>query len=233
MKNEVFERDYAEERRQRVKLKQNSTTAMDIIGHAASSGLFKKYGEAMNALPKYIVPEDKKAYEDLLSRLDNLARRMGGKIKGVVDYEKWESYIIVILPFFECASKSDITLLKDIAEKSNSMSIQATEDGNIRIYIMINYFAEIGDTDAILEDVIMEDDKLVALLEQQRSEDKEILLGNPVFGSWLKENAAKMDMAPEDLYDMIEDVVATDPEGMIKSALEQLQSEDEDAQEEE
>lgn len=231
MKNEVFERDYAEERRQR--LKQNSTTARDIIDHATSSGLFKKYSEAMNALPKYIVPEDKKAYEDLLPRLDNLARRMGGKIKGVVDYEKWESSIIVILPFFECTSESEAALLKDIAEKSNSMSIQATEDGNIRIYVMINYFSEIGDADAILVDAIMEDDKLVALLEQQRSEDKESLLGNPVIGAWLKENAAKMDMAPEELYDMIEEVAATVPEEMIKSALEELQSHGEDAQEEE
>ena len=94
----------------------------------------------MNALPKYIAPEDQ---ADLLPRLDALAQKRGGKIKGVVNFEKWYSHTYVDLPFFEFSSTEDFSLLADIAAKTHLVTFSVTENGKIHLSIMINYFNEI------------------------------------------------------------------------------------------
>ena len=65
MENEIFERDY----RITEKSKNTSSKKPNIINYAAESGFFKAYNDAMLKIPKYIVQEDKEAYEDLLFRL--------------------------------------------------------------------------------------------------------------------------------------------------------------------
>ena len=140
-KNEIYEHDYAEEHARRIA---NQPKIYDeIFERAIESGFFKVYNDAMRALPKYIVPEDQAAYEDLLPRLDAFVKEKGGKIKGIVDYEKWDSHIYVELPFFEFSSTEDFSLLADIATKAHLVTFSATGNGNIRLSIMINYFNEI------------------------------------------------------------------------------------------
>ena len=140
-KNEIYEHDYAEEHARRTASQPKIYD--EIFERAIESGFFKAYNDAMRALPKYIVPEDQAAYEDLLPRLDAVAQKRGGKIKGIVDYEKWDAHIYVELPFFEFSSTEDFSLLADIAAKAHLVTFSVMENGKIHLSIMINYFNEI------------------------------------------------------------------------------------------
>lgn len=163
MENIVYERDYAEEHRraaERVDLESS------IFDASIDTGFWKAYGEMMDAIPKVIVPEDKAAYEDLLPRLDELARRLGGKIRGEVRYDKWLSEINVILPYLEFGDDDEYELFKDLAAKTHLFTVTATEDGQVRVHVMINYFKEIEDATEAVEGMIAENKELSGLLIQ-------------------------------------------------------------------
>ena len=84
MENETFERNYSKNTTDKLtamELKEN-----EIFDYIAKSGVLKNYSDFVQSMPKCIIPEDKEAYEDLLSRLDVYAKRKHGKIKGIVDY---------------------------------------------------------------------------------------------------------------------------------------------------
>ena len=161
-KNEIYEHDYAEEHARRTASQPKIYD--EIFERAIESGFFKAYNDAMRALPKYIVPEDQAAYEDLLPRLDAVAQKRGGKIKGIVDYEKWDAHIYVDLPFFEFSSTEDFSLLADIAAKTHLVTFSVTENDKIHLSIMINYFNELGYNDGLIDDLILKDDALTELL---------------------------------------------------------------------
>lgn len=160
MENEIFERDY----RGTENNETLSPSKQKIWDYAIESGFFKAYDDAMRKKPKYIVQEDKEAYEYLLFRLDIYAKRKYGKIKGIVDYDKYEAHIIVDLPHFEACQPDDFALLSYMAAKTHNMTFTASEDGGIRLSIRINYFDEIENTENVLTDCIMNDKKLIEML---------------------------------------------------------------------
>lgn len=229
IQNEIYERDYAEERAQRIA--NEPRIYSEAFNQAVEGGFFKAYNDAMRAMPKYIVPKDKATYEDLLPRLDAVAKRWGGKIKGVIDYEHWDSHIDVELPFFECSSPEEYALLADIAAKTNLVTFSATEDGKIRLHIMINYFDEIGDKENLIEETIMQDDKLVELLERQHEEEKKFALSDPKISAFLDELGTNMGMSGEELYDMIDRMCQTDPEWVNKMLTGQDDADEEEDEE--
>lgn len=164
----IFEKDYR-------KAEDHSTDSAysAIFDRAIEGGFFKAYADAMDQVPKIIVAEDKANYEYLLDRLDKLAQRRHGRIYGKVDYHKWVSRIEVYLPFLAFEDDDELVLMKEIAEKADAVTVEAHEEG-VRLYISIDYFEELM-TDAhrsYLElQAIMQDDKLVALLAPQLSEE--------------------------------------------------------------
>ena len=96
MENEIYERDYqAQEDTAEIEM------ANAIFDRAMNGSFLRDYTAAMDAIPKVIVPKDKENYEYLLKRCDEVARRCGGHIKGMVDYHRWESRIELTLPFME------------------------------------------------------------------------------------------------------------------------------------
>ena len=226
MENIIYERDYAEEREKRVA----ATPAIygQIFDHMVNNRVLKAYSDALNAIPKTIVPEDKEAYDNLLPRLDMLARRMGGKIKGEISHEKWEAYIILNLPYFECTSDEDHQLLADIAEKTHIFSITAEDDGNIRIFIMINYFTETCDKEKILEEIISKDKELVDLLTQEQEEQKNFALTNPTISAFIEESASEAGMTPSEFYDRLVRISQSDPELFEQTITKYLQKAKED-----
>lgn len=217
LENIVYEKDYSDEKVRR----QSAEHALfeledDILDQAIEGGFFKAYSEAMNAMPKYIVPEDKAAYEDLLPRLDRFARRLGGHIKGVVDYEKWDAHIILHLPYFEITTEEEHELLSDIAKKTHLFDVTGTEDGGVRVYIMINYFDEIGDKENLIQETIAKDDKLVELLAKRRDEEKQLALSHPLIGTFFEDMAAEMGISAEEFYDKLDDACKKDPDLLDK-----------------
>ena len=137
-----------------------------IFNQAIDGGFFKAFADAMEKIPKIIVPQDKANYEYLLDRLDAVAKRKHGRIKGIIDYHKWVSHIEVILPFLGFESPEDLVLMKEIAEKSHTVTVTPHEKG-VRLYIMINYFEELmTDTHQgyLKFEAIMQDEKLASML---------------------------------------------------------------------
>lgn len=210
LENIVFERDYTDTRAEAAK--QLPKFYEDTFDHIVKSGFFQRYDAAKKAMPKYIVPKNKEAYDDLLTRLDFFTRKKGGKIRGIVDYTDWEATIDVVLPFFECCFSEDFKLLSDIADKTSNVTFTATEDGNIHLHLMFRYFEDIGDRENLIEETIMQDDKLVELLTQQREEEKKYALSHPVLGPFLEEKSSEIGMTAEALYDMLDDACHDHPE---------------------
>lgn len=163
----IFEKDYRE-----TESAEYDKWCDEVFDRAVNGGMLKAYSEAMDKIPKIIVPEDKKNYEYLLERCDAFVKHHRGYIKGIVDYHRWHAEINMFLPFAEFDDTEDLTFLKEIAEKSQTVCFSPDEEGGIRVHIFINYFDEWlpeGAKQLIEYDAIMKDERLASLLGMQDS----------------------------------------------------------------
>lgn len=174
MENIIYERAYKGEYAQTAL----SSNSVDIFKQAVSGGMLKKYQDAMEKIPKVIVPEYKENYEYLLQACDELVKRCGGTIRGVVNYKRWEATIDLTLPMAEFDSPEDLQLLQDMAAKSHSVTFEPTEDGGIHIFLYNLYFEELISDEYrgyIEYDAIMGDEKLAEMLGLSTEPSPEIL----------------------------------------------------------
>lgn len=158
----IFEKDYRE-----TESAEYDKWCDEVFDRAVNCGMLKAYSEAMDKIPKIIVPEDKKNYEYLLERCDAFVKQHRGYIKGIVDYHRWHAEINMFLPFAEFDDSEDLAFLKEIAEKSQTVCFSPDEEGGIRVHIFINYFEELMSAEHksyIEYDAIMQDKKLSELL---------------------------------------------------------------------
>ena len=119
MDNIIYEKDYRQEADN-----EEDVRRAQILDRAISGGFFEAYSKEMDKIPKYIVPEDKANYEYLLEHCEKFVERFRGHIKGVVDYQKWQSEIVMTLPFAEFGDPEDRAFLAEIAEKSHSVTFE-------------------------------------------------------------------------------------------------------------
>lgn len=162
MENEIYERDY-----QAQEDTAESKRANAIFDRAMNGSFFRDYAAALDAIPKVIVPKDKENYQYLLKRCDEIAKHWHGHIKGVVDYQHWESRIELALPCVEFGDPEELALLREIAEKAHLVTFTANESGRINMSIVINYFEELitEEQRSYLEyEAIMNDDQLATML---------------------------------------------------------------------
>lgn len=160
MENIVFERNYEE-------LLENDAPYTPVLDQAIEGGFFEEYAKMMDAIPKVIVPQDKANYEYLLTRCDEFAKKHYGRIRAVVDYQRWHSQIELFLPMLEFDDEEDMSLLKDIGDRAHYVNISAQPDGGFCLHIMINYFDEVmteEDENLIRYDALMKDEKLTSML---------------------------------------------------------------------
>ena len=120
MENQIYERDYrqAKERKRQVL----QSTDFDVIGELKAAGFFQKLNERLNQIPKVIVPEDKVNYDYLLEQCDAFAKRHGGRLRGIVDFEQYESHINLYVPFFEIDFPEDRRFIFDVLTRSTYFS---------------------------------------------------------------------------------------------------------------
>lgn len=162
MDNIIYEKDY----RQKAYDEEDVRRAK-ILDQAIQGGFFEAYGKELDKIPKYIVPEDKANYEYLLQRCEEFVERFRGHIKGVINYQKWHSEIIMTLPFAEFGDPEDRAFLTEIAEKSHSVTFEPSENGGIRVRIFICYFNELMTEEHkgyLKYNAIMNDEALASLL---------------------------------------------------------------------
>ncbi len=162
MENSIYEKDYAEEHK-----KSCDSEDVDVLKQAISGGFLKRLEDSIKVIPKIVVPEYKENYEYLLGACDDLAKQLGGHIRGIVDYERWEAAIDVVLPYAEFANPEDLLLLKGMAEKAYSVTFRATDDGNTRIRLYVPYFETLITDDGkeyLKYKALMKDPELVKML---------------------------------------------------------------------
>ena len=158
----IYEKDYRQRPADEADLRSSQ-----ILEQAINGGFFEAYKKEMDAIPKVIVPEDKANYEYLLERCDEFAERHRGYIKGVVDYHKWQSEIVMTLSFAEFDDPEDLAFLGEIAKKSHTVTFEPSEEGGIRVRIFINYFDELMTDDHrayVQYNAIMDDERLATAL---------------------------------------------------------------------
>ena len=136
--NEIYQRDYT---RPASEAPAESAAFFDESDDDYS--LIQMYRLYSKVAPKHIVPEDKANYEYLLQRCDEMAAAHYGQLYGIVDYETYGAKIQLTLPrFFEFCDDDDLLFLKEIAEKSRTVTFKPVENDRILMSIFINYFDE-------------------------------------------------------------------------------------------
>lgn len=208
MKNEVYEADY--------RRKSNPDEIPDVFDIAVETGFFKTFNDIMRSIPKVIVPEDKKNYEELLQKLDALAKRRGGTIRGIVSYEKFDSHIYITLPFFEFSHEEEHKLLAELESKAHSLTFTVTDDGMIQLSVMINYFEEIGGTDNVFDMALEGNEKLTAALIESMEKRRQSIVEHPVVGKMIERASQNMGITVDEYMDRVFADDGSDPNEQIE-----------------
>ena len=197
MNNEIYEADYTR------KDEPSSGNGIDILELAKTTGFFRVYDELMKSMPKYINETDRQNYEELLHKLDAFARRKGGKIKGIISYEHWDAHIYITLPFFEFVHKDEKELLNDLETKAHSLTFTVTDDGKIQLSVMINYFDEIGDKDALFSQAIDGNDELFEAITANIEQRKQKIAEHPIMGKIIETAAHNLGITAKEYLDRV------------------------------
>ena len=197
MNNEIYEADYTR------KDEPSSGNGIDILELAKTTGFFRVYDELMKSMPKYINETDRQNYEELLHKLDAFARRKGGKIKGIISYEHWDAHIYITLPFFEFVHKDEKELLNDLETKAHSLTFTVTDDGKIQLSVMINYFDEIGDKDAVFSQAIDGNDELIEAITANIEQRKQKIIEHPLMGKIIETAALNLGITAKEYLDRV------------------------------
>ena len=206
----TYKQDY---RRQR----QEYHRMMDGAGHGEAFDLIKELGimsdidKRFLALPHVINPAIKLAYDKCLLMLDSWAMLKGGRIKGEVSYEHFDAVITVIFPFFEFLEGSSIEYLRFLTMYARNVTFQPTDDGNIELRVYFDYFEDIGDKDAIIEEEIQKHPELVEALNASADKERTMILEDPTMYAFLAKAAESIGVTPEEYLDRFEDVWEENP----------------------
>lgn len=138
--NYVFKQDYRDDKT--VESIIDKKMRIEGIKTLCSDGLIDT-SNPLYRIPKAIIPNDAITFERLLPKLDKFTELGKGVIRAVIDYYMWESYIEIYLKHLEFFTEEDFLLLQDISRSTNSFTVYSTEDGGIRLWILIHYFDEI------------------------------------------------------------------------------------------
>ena len=211
----TYEQDYRQQR-------QEYHNMMDEAGHGEAFDLIKKLGimsdidKRFLALPHVINPTIKLAYDKCLLMLDSWAMLKGGRIKGEVSYERFDAIITVIFPFFEFLEGSSIEYLRFLTMYARNVTFQPSDDGNIEMHVCFDYFEDIGDKDAIIEEEIQKHPELVEALNASADKERTLILEDPTMYAFLTKAAESIGVTPEEYLDRFEDVWEENPMAIME-----------------
>ena len=210
----IYEHDYADQVKQ---LREMSHTEVgeQAWNYAVDEGVMKTIGERFRALPHIIIPRNKEIFEKCEKLLDRMAFHRGGHIKSVISYDSFDAYIYLELPFFEFYGESMETL-RYISDNVRSVTITPSKNNHIRISVRVNYFEDIGDKDAIIDEEVGSHHELVDMLVRKREEEKALIFNNPELYAMIEQGAEGTGMTPEEWYDYMETMLEKHPEILDK-----------------
>lgn len=212
IENEIYERDYSKR-----EYDPEAERANAIFERAVNGSFFQNYNAAMDAIPKVIVQKDKENYEYLLKRCEEMAKQWHGRIKGVVDYQHWDSHIEVTLPCAEFGNPDELALLREIAEKAHLVTFTSNEEGGITVSIMINYFEELMTEEHrgyLKYKAIMDDGQLATMLNMPTLSPEDEAIAQRI----------------KDILDRFEEETEVDSSTAFRAVMDYMKTQDEEKQ---
>lgn len=104
----------------------------------------------MNQYPTVLYPEGMYSYHYLLQKFNALAKKTGGQVTGIIDYQNFDVTIKVVCPYFEFFKLDDEwALLKELGERAIYVNFTKAEDDNICLEINFYCFHNLCDDDVI------------------------------------------------------------------------------------
>ena len=150
MENQVYERDYSEKRTGNFEELPQTNSLSEL-----QKNVLPVFAAYLRQIPNVIVPEKRQAYGRILKKCDAFAELFHGKIRAMVDYEKWDANIQLTLCFAEFSNVEDFELLKDIAENAYNLCFTVGEDGSsIQMTVSIGYFDDLPMDETVTEETL-------------------------------------------------------------------------------
>lgn len=118
-------------------------------------------------------------------------------------YEHWDAHIYITLPFFEFVHKDEKELLNDLETKAHSLTFTVTDDGKIQLSVMINYFDEIGDKDALFSQAIDGNDELIEAITANIEQRKQKIAEHPIMGKIIETAAHNLGITAKEYLDRV------------------------------
>lgn len=217
----VYERDYREAH----KLMGSCTYTAEkeeAFLMSLKSGVYKSIDERIRELPHVLNPVKKAAYDKCLAILERYAARWGGYIKGVVSYKSYDASIELDLPFHEFIERDNMDDLVFIAQNARYVVFSPMEDGRVQMVLRFNYFEEVGDVEAIIEEELQKRPDLCEALNKSHNSEIEQILSNPSMVAMIEPQAERNGMTVEEYVLYINKMIEEYPEKFAEFLNEEL-----------
>ena len=219
--NIVYEHDYREEKKQLLGTTQSEKRER-AFQLSQETGVYKAIGDRIRELPHVLNPIKKEFYEKCLAILERYAAHWGGYIKGVVSYEIFDAYIYLDLPFHEFVNYDNMDELTYITQNARSICFSNMDNGYLRMAVHIDYFQEIGDIDAIIEEELLDRPELCDALVESHESEIQAILSNPVLVTMIEPEAKRLGMTVEEYVTKLDRMIEEHPEDFAKLIDEEL-----------
>lgn len=221
--NIVYEHDYREEKKQLLGAVYSDKREL-AFQLSQETGVYKAIGDRIRELPHVLNPVKKEFYEKCLAILERYAAHWGGHIKGVVSYEIFDAYIYLDLPFHEYVYYDNMEELTYITKNARSICYSVIEDKYIRMAVHIDYFEDIGDIDAIIEEEVEKRPDLCDALVESHYSEVETILSNPMLVSMLEPEAEKLGITVEEYVVKLNQMINEHPKEFAELIDEKLRN---------
>ena len=193
----VYERDYRE--LHKIMTSQTYTEEKEeAFMESLKSGVYKSIDERIRELPHILNPAKKAAYDKCLAILEQYAARWGGYIKGVVSYKSYDASIELDLPFHEFIERDNMDDLVFIAQNARYVVFSPFEEDRVQMVLRFNYFEEVGDVEAIIEEELQKRPVLCEALNKSHNSEVEQILSDPIMRELIEPQAEKAGMTFEE-----------------------------------
>ena len=219
--NIVYEHDYREEKKQLLGVTQSEKRER-AFQLSQETGVYKAIGDRIRELPHVLNPIKKEFYEKCLAILERYAAHWGGYIKGVVSYEIFDAYIYLDLPFHEYVFYDNMEELTYITKNARSICYSIIDQEFIRMAVHIDYFEDIGDIDAIIEEEVEKRPDLCDALVESHNSEVEAILSNPMLVSMLEPAAEKLGITVEEYVVKLNQMIKEHPKEFAELIDEEL-----------
>ena len=157
MDNVIYERDYTVE--------PAPEDPADQLMYERTKDLLRRFNRRILAVPRAVDPLRRALYDRLLTVCDAFAKRHGGRITGLIDYQKYDATIQVILPYFEFEDAEDFPLLRSL-RLADTVTFQTCKSGGVELVLFLNCFITLHPSrEGLLQKIIAEDPDLGELFE--------------------------------------------------------------------